>query len=87
MTLSPLTITSPISPRGTSLSSGSTILTSQCGAARPAERSRAGSSWSSGSSSVATGDTSVMPYAWVNRALGNTRVARCKTASEITDAP
>ncbi|SHW56583.1 Uncharacterised protein [Mycobacteroides abscessus subsp. abscessus] len=36
---------------------------------------------------MATGDTSVMPYAWVNRALGNTRVARCKTASEITDAP
>ena len=39
----------PTVPRGTSWSCSSTIRTSTCGAARPAERRRDGSSWSAGS--------------------------------------
>ena len=61
--------------------------TSVCGAARPADRRNAGSSWSAGVNSVATGESSVMPYAWVNPTAGKTLRARSSTASEIGDAP
>ena len=77
---------SPTVPLGTAAPSGSTTRTSACGAARPAER-RCPCSWSARVRMVATGDSSVMPYAWVNPALGKAFMARSRTAWVIGEAP
>jgi hypothetical protein len=78
-------MTSPISPTGTSWSSGSTTRMSAANIGRPHESSRS-PTWSSWRRAVIAPVVSVRPYSWVNRHL-NTSIDRRSRSREIGEAP